>query len=72
MAGKKWTDEQRAAHSERMKLAHANKRRAKAQVKVWEEMPERKTAQSKVLRGAWDLARCKCLLHVGKLRILWG
>jgi hypothetical protein len=69
---KRWSDEARAAQSERIKKSWEQRRRSQGQKKAWKDADERKKKMSKSMKDAWASCKAKTLFKLGKFRIMWG
>ena len=69
---KPWSDEARAAQSERIKKVWEQRRRSEGQKKAWKDAGERKKKMSKSMKNAWASCKAKTLFKLGKFRIMWG
>ena len=72
--GKKWnwSEESRAAHSERMRAIWKAKRMSEGQRKAWTGANERRVKAKRDLKSAWDMSKATVLLKIGKFQIIWG
>ena len=66
MATRKWTKEQKAKQSEALKQAWVRRKQEDETKRLIEDVNARH------MEEAWNLWRCKRVLRIGKLRILWG